>query len=254
MNRQQLIVASVGLMKQLEKPLARAVVKEKNRYIREAGTTYLLTNRLSATAFDEHTANIRAILDGATQVTVMRFGKLTARRMKCGCEFMERKVDGQTISDQVFNNLARYWMGRYGAAKVADIAATTRNDLRRALLSGEDEGDTAQQIRSRIQAAAQLSYYRASTIARTETHNAAMFATAGVAEQIAQETGAQLTKEWLAVEDERTREDHSAADGQKVDMGGVFNVGGEALAYPGDPMGSAANVINCRCVQSVNEV
>ena len=27
-----------------------------------------------------------------------------------------------------------------------------------------------------------------------------------------------------------------------------FNVGGELLMYPSDPKGSAANVINCRCV------
>jgi len=26
-----------------------------------------------------------------------------------------------------------------------------------------------------------------------------------------------------------------------------FIIGGESLDYPGDPSGSAANVINCRC-------
>ena len=31
-------------------------------------------------------------------------------------------------------------------------------------------------------------------------------------------------------------------------LDGEFIVGGEALSYPGDPKGSADNVINCRCV------
>ncbi len=32
-------------------------------------------------------------------------------------------------------------------------------------------------------------------------------------------------------------------------MGQPFIVGGEQLQYPGDPAGSAWNVISCRCTQ-----
>ena len=32
-----------------------------------------------------------------------------------------------------------------------------------------------------------------------------------------------------------------------VKMGGMFEVGGEELEYPGDPNGSPENVIQCRC-------
>mgnify|MGYP001804312122 CR=1 FL=1 len=40
-------------------------------------------------------------------------------------------------------------------------------------------------------------------------------------------------------------------DGVRVGKDEDFDVQGEKLAYPGDPKGSAANVINCRCTVAV---
>jgi hypothetical protein len=54
-------------------------------------------------------------------------------------------------------------------------------------------------------------------------------------------------QEWISTRDERTRDDHADADGQVVTMGAPFEVGGEALLYPGDTGGDGGNVINCRC-------
>jgi len=52
---------------------------------------------------------------------------------------------------------------------------------------------------------------------------------------------------WISQRDSRVRDAHVLADGQIVNMGSTFNVGGEALRYPKDPRGSARNVIGCRC-------
>ena len=41
------------------------------------------------------------------------------------------------------------------------------------------------------------------------------------------------------------------ADGQVRAIGDTFDVDGEQLAYPGDPSGSAGNVINCRCTIAI---
>jgi len=57
----------------------------------------------------------------------------------------------------------------------------------------------------------------------------------------------QLKDIWVATLDEKTRMAHIMANGQEKNIFGYFNVGGESLAYPGDPSGSAANIINCRC-------
>jgi hypothetical protein len=55
-------------------------------------------------------------------------------------------------------------------------------------------------------------------------------------------------KGWSAHTDSRTRPDHLAMlDSDMIPLNADFIVGGEAMAYPGDPRGSAANVINCRC-------
>jgi len=85
-------------------------------------------------------------------------------------------------------------------------------------------------------------YTRAEMIARTEM--------AGVMNTGAEEGYRQAgvkKKEWMASLDGATRDDHAAADGQIVDIDQPFNIGGEMLMAPGDPNGSAANVINCRC-------
>ena len=85
---------------------------------------------------------------------------------------------------------------------------------------------------------------RALTIARTETHSAF-----NASNQFAVERSELATeKEWMSALDERTRESHVTANGQRVPLKADFIVNGEPLQYPGDPNGSAANIINCRCI------
>lgn len=55
-------------------------------------------------------------------------------------------------------------------------------------------------------------------------------------------------KVWIATGDPRTRDDHLEAHGQCVPTADPFEVGGELLAHPGDPSGSARQTIQCRCV------
>ena len=60
-------------------------------------------------------------------------------------------------------------------------------------------------------------------------------------------------KTWLTSRDDRVRPtklghfNHRAADGQTVPKGDPFVVSGEQLQHPGDPAGSAGNIIRCRC-------
>jgi Phage Mu protein F like protein len=54
---------------------------------------------------------------------------------------------------------------------------------------------------------------------------------------------------WLATEDTHTRPWHREADGQAQPWGVPFSVGPDQLMFPGDPAGSPANTVNCRCVE-----
>lgn len=66
-------------------------------------------------------------------------------------------------------------------------------------------------------------------------------------EEEVQNVGFDIIKIWVSILDEKTREWHAQADGQKVPKEQPFNVGGEALMFPRDPNGSPSNIINCRC-------
>lgn len=59
--------------------------------------------------------------------------------------------------------------------------------------------------------------------------------------------GIPLVQEWMATLDMRTRPTHKEADGQQVEVGEKFIVGGSELEYPGDPAGGPSETYNCRC-------
>ena len=64
-----------------------------------------------------------------------------------------------------------------------------------------------------------------------------------------EQSGVVERREWLAALDDRTRDDHREAHGQERDLDEPFDVGGEALDFPGDPSASPEQIVNCRCSQ-----
>lgn len=74
----------------------------------------------------------------------------------------------------------------------------------------------------------------------TGTLNAAL-------ERAARDSGRDLEIEWVAIIDSHTRLAHEEADGQRRAPGVAFDVGGEQLRFPADPLGDLDNTINCRC-------
>lgn len=88
---------------------------------------------------------------------------------------------------------------------------------------------------------------RATVVARTETMGALNAGRTGAFAAVAEETGDEFEQVWLATIDRRTRSTHKTADGQRVPVGQPFMVGGASLRYPGDPLGPAKEIIQCRC-------
>lgn len=111
------------------------------------------------------------------------------------------------------------------------------------LIQGISAGESIPELAARVRNTAGVSDARSLTIARTEVHAAHE---AGSYDQ-ALFVDPTATKVWLATEDARTRPTHQAAEGQRRRINESFEVGGAALRYPGDPLGPADEVINCRC-------
>lgn len=154
---------------------------------------------------------------------------------------MERKNLISGVFRAAFLAFATDWI----ATKVTQINRTTEDQIRELVTRGEQEGAGVDVIARAIrQNMPQMSRLRSHVIARTETHMASAWATQTAAE----ESGIELVKEWCASGDARTRETHQEADGQRQPLSMAFNVGGEMLEYPGDPHGSAENIVMCRCV------
>lgn len=91
---------------------------------------------------------------------------------------------------------------------------------------------------------------RARTVAVTEVHRAYNMGATAAALRIQQrESLSILFKQWQSKHDSAVRPGHRLADGQIRLVSQPFIVAGEPLMAPGDPAGSPANVINCRCKQ-----
>lgn len=120
------------------------------------------------------------------------------------------------------------------------------------LAKGLAEGDDPERLALRVQAVFTVTGNpwwegRAATVARTETVAAENAGALAGAAYVQDTTGRPVLKVWRAHTDERTRAAHAEADGQEQPLTQAFTVGAEQLMYPGDPKGSAGNVINCRC-------
>ena len=85
----------------------------------------------------------------------------------------------------------------------------------------------------------ELETWEAKRIARTEIHNSH---NRGVM-RIYNDLNVEYTQ-WIAADDDRTRDSHAEINGEIIPMGGQYSNG---LAYPGDTSGPIEEWINCRC-------
>ncbi len=102
--------------------------------------------------------------------------------------------------------------------------------------SGKGINVVAQLLQTRFN---QLQTWEAKRIARTEIHNAHNNAVMKTYESLNVEY-----TQWIAADDDRTRESHIEVDREIIPMGGTYSNG---LAYPGDTSGPIEEWINCRC-------
>jgi HK97 family phage portal protein len=120
---------------------------------------------------------------------------------------------------------------------------TTWNALKASLSEGINAGEAIPDLAKRVESIMGDRIRSSSeVIARTETIGALNGGTQLAWEQ----SGVVAGKEWLSALDERTRETHLSAHGQRVRLNEDFTVGGGSGPQPG-AIGIASEDVNCRC-------
>lgn len=155
------------------------------------------------------------------------------------------------FSERIIELMRQY----YGIDLLNDaetITSFTREVIRNVLADAAQSGISFDDIVRELTGNSELSTMRARRIARTETVTAAN----GAAIINAKESGLKMNKEWIAIEDKRTRHSHRNVDGNIVGIDEPFKVGDSYMQQPGvrtQPNGlevPASEVVNCRCTIS----
>lgn len=129
---------------------------------------------------------------------------------------------------------------------VLPISQTTIDQINAVLDRAQENGWSVDETLAYLEGPVfrEITRNRAQTIVRTETGRAVNYGQLSAAN----ESDYEMVKEWVAVNDNRTRRTHrhlTGVDGEQRDLLKKFSNG---LLFPGDPRGEAKEIINCRCV------
>lgn len=151
---------------------------------------------------------------------------------------------GADVSFTLKNPLVDDYLDAWREQKIAGITKTTRDQVTALLQNASAEGVGIDEMKRRLRETFEgWTSSKAETVARTEVVGASNAANLA-AYQI---SGLVEGKEWLAVQDENTRESHSEMDGQERSIHDAFDSpSGNSAQGPG-LFGVAAEDINCRC-------
>ncbi|CAL1518196.1 phage minor head protein [Chitinophaga sp. MM2321] len=217
----------------------------------DAFATYLIKNGTrDALAMIDRIVTIDPIINLLQllyKVVGLRRGRIIQRSIKEQVK-ISRKAATLGFNEQLTKEIQRFFELFLLNKSVIPITNTQKEAIRQVLAKGVEEGLGVEQLARKITG---MPYTRkqARVVVRTETVRASNAA----AEITAQQSEYLMEKEWISANDDRVRRppkshyDHWDLDGQVVPGDRPFFSGGEELMFPGDPNGSAGNVIQCRC-------
>jgi len=249
MNRSSWAARQRRMLARLERQAFPKVRAEIVRASKDIIRRYELTGEVHPAR--DHAANMERLYLNMAQMSIRAMGREFSKQFKEAGLRLEVKTD----EDDILNWALEYILGELIRERIVDVTETTRRKIVDGVQAGYAQGlgqlGTAAEILKRVP---EMTTRRAAVIARTETHGAANYG----AQKQAKASGAPMKKIWLAGDDKRVRRvprdafDHLNSNGQTVGLDEPFLIptkfgGTEALQYPGDPAGSAGNVINCRC-------
>lgn len=175
-----------------------------------------------------------------------KVGRIQYRRTRAEIK-RERKQLGQSDPEGEFMKAIYAWVQTNLGRRITEVNEYTIKLIQQLVEESINLNYSVSQMTSYLQrnlTSAAFTRMRALRIARTETTTAANYG----AFKAADDSEVEQDKIWISVMDERTRHDHRLENGQKVPYDESFHMAdGSYLKFPGDPKGSARQVINCRC-------
>lgn len=168
-------------------------------------------------------------------------------------------IHSKAVEDDFFDKYIYDFAENVAGQRIVSITQTNKEAIlkiiRAGLLEAEREGmgaiEMGRYIKEKLKnEMIHISNYFAERISRTEIVGASNKG------QLlgAQSLGYNMTKTWLPAFDSRTRTFEKGpfnhAINETVGIYDDFQDTGEPMQHPGDPKGSAGNVINCRCSQT----
>jgi hypothetical protein len=157
-----------------------------------------------------------------------------------------KSLEAKITPEEALLAAATEWLRMNGLRGATQIANTSRREIAGHIDEGIALGETSHQIAMRILTSVRSRRpARSETIGHTEVHAATNYGSLSAAQQ----TRAQMAKFWVHMADDRVRDSHRAAGGQRRTLDDAFLVSGERLMFPGDvSMGaSPGTVVRCRC-------
>lgn len=172
----------------------------------------------------------------------------------------------ETKDEQSVLRLATRYVENYGSVRATQVITTTEKQIQSLIFGGLSRGEAASIVYADVsEKILDIAKTRADIITRTESHSVNQF----VSNTLASRLGIPLKKTWNTNITEGTRRfglgdrqdqfNHLVMNGTTIAVSDMFSVpkktgGVERLLFPGDPTGSAGNVINCNCVQTYEGV
>jgi HK97 family phage portal protein len=232
---------------------------EMSSKLREAGQNKppKLAEYAMLKAIDEFMPTIRKTLERHISYVVKDFGNDFFNQYK------KIGIDTETKKVKTWDFWAKEYIKTRSGNSISEIQGATTKKVQSvvkrlvesAVVEGASDYDISKDLEDHFDG---LSKSRAITIARTETGMASNNATLEAAKSLEIPN---LEKEWVSVQDLRTRDGGKTGDdANHLDMNGIrvpldekFLVPPDtSMDGPGDEAGGASQVINCRCVLVFN--
>ncbi len=209
--------------------------------------------------------NYKLVIEGAMPLTTfmntyqdvyrevgLKHGKRTGKQINAQIKVIESKDFTLNSFISLFERDLLSYLIDNGGLRIRSVRTNYISFINEIIATGLNDGKAIREITADLQKLFKSrKWYRWQSlrIARTETTTAANFA----AVTASRTSGVVMVKEWISSLDARTRQpphsqfDHYEMNGKRVGLDEEFDVSGQDMLYPGDPKGSAGNVINCRC-------